>query len=410
MKKIDVQNAITKILQSNKLTIIDSLSNRYFISTYEEYMNFFNLIKSAYYDNIKEYVDEANQYINNMENYISNAINDENIESIEQYVQSNLLSSIEFNSYNREKNVMAIYPESFSIQREGSKEAFINIYCELGYEALNLYIDLVKAPSRFSMYLNDDNKQIIAMKYLLFKTDHHSTSKFKRDYSAKTIYQESSNNIQETLRSITKEKDDFINYMDKEKEDYKAWFESTSVNIDDFIRNHNKELANIEKTYEEKLKVEEPAKFMLEQSKKYKWTFVRWTVAIVILSIILIGLMALVIHPQVNFDDKLITVNILSKETPVYSSVILLAIISLVVYILRIFIKMAVSAKHLMEEYKQKYSLTYFYLSLINNGNIQDEKTQNIILTSLFTKADTGLIKNDGSNDADKTILSLLIK
>ena len=71
---------------------------------------------------------------------------------------------------------------------------------------------------------------------------------------------------------------------------------------------------------------------------------------------------------------------------------------------------MAISSKHLMEEYKQKYSLTYFYLSLVNNGSIKDEKSQNIILTSLFTKADTGLIKNDNSNELDKTLLSLLIK
>ena len=177
-----------------------------------------------------------------------------------------------------------------------------------------------------------------------------------------------------------------------------------------FQLDHSTELSNLEKTYEEKLKVEEPAKFMLEQANKYKWAFIRWSIAIVLLSILLIGLLALVIHPQVNFDDKLITVNILSKETPVYSSIILLAMISLVVYILRIFIKMAVSSKHLMEEYKQKYSLTYFYLSLVNNGNIQDEQSKNIILTSLFTKADTGLLKNDSSNDLEKTILSQLIK
>ena len=71
---------------------------------------------------------------------------------------------------------------------------------------------------------------------------------------------------------------------------------------------------------------------------------------------------------------------------------------------------MAISSKHLMEEYKQKYSLTYFYLSLVNNGNIEDEKSRNIILTSLFTKADTGLLKNDNSNDLEKTLLSQLIK
>ena len=147
---------------------------------------------------------------------------------------------------------------------------------------------------------------------------------------------------------------------------------------------------------------------MLEQANKYKNSFYLWSLAILILSIILVILLAIIIHPQVTFNDKLITFNVLSKDVPVYSSIILLAIISLVIYVLRIFIKMATSSKHLMEEYKQKYTLTYFYLSLVNNGNIDDEKAKNIILTSLFTKVDTGLLKNDNSSDNVITILSQL--
>lgn len=61
---------------------------------------------------------------------------------------------------------------------------------------------------------------------------------------------------------------------------------------------------------------------------------------------------------------------------------------------------MTLSSKHLSEEYKQKYVLTYFYLSLVNAGKI-DEKMGNIILSILFAKADTGLIKNDNSNELE---------
>ena len=248
------------------------------------------------------------------------------------------------------------------------------------------------------------------MKFLLFKTDHHSSKGFKRDYTAKTIYQETSNNITETINTITKEKDDFINYMNDEKKKYNEWLENTSNAMSEFKEKHSNELLNLEETYEEKLKIEKPAEFMLKQAEKYRNSFIIWSIFVILLAIGLIGLLALVINPQITFEDKLITVNVLSKDMPVYSSVILLAMISLVVYVLRIFIKMAISSKHLMEEYKQKYSLTYFYLSLVNNGNIEDEQSRNIILTSLFTKADTGLIKNDGSNEFDKTILSLLTK
>lgn len=71
---------------------------------------------------------------------------------------------------------------------------------------LKQYIELVKSTSIFSSYINDSSRQIVAMKFLLFKTDHHSSKGFRRDVSAKTIYQETSNNLTETINIITREK------------------------------------------------------------------------------------------------------------------------------------------------------------------------------------------------------------
>lgn len=409
MKKIDVQNQITKYLSSNHFTIIDSLTKPYTIQSYDKYIECFNLIKNTYQNNIIEYCEEAKKYINLMNNFITKAIENSDTDSIEQYIVNNIKDSLGF-GYNRNVNLISIYPKSFLLQRECSQEAFTNIYSELGYDMLKEYINLVKSPSNFSSYINDSSRQIVAMKFLLFKTDHHSPKGFRRDTSAKTIYQETSNNLTETINTITKEKDDFISYMNNEKESYNNWFKNTSEKMDNFINNHHTELSNLEDTYEEKLKIEKPAEFMLEQANKYKNSFYLWCVAIVVLSSVLLILLAFIISPSISFNDKLVTINVLSKDMPVYSSVIILAMISLVIYVLRIFIKMAISSKHLMEEYKQKYALTYFYLSLVNNGNIEDEQSRNIILTSLFTKADTGLIKNDSSSDAEKTLLAQLIK
>lgn len=409
MKKIDIQSKITKYLENNHFTIVDALSKQYSISSYEQYIECFSLICKTYQSNITEFYEEGKNFIDKINSFISMTIQNVDDESLENYVENNLKSELGFDYY-RTVNLTSIYPKSFLLQRECSQEAFTNIYSELGYDKLKEYISLVKSPSNFSSYINDSSRQIVAMKFLLFKTDHHSSTKLKRDYSAKTIYQETSNNINESLSEITKEKEDFINYMNEQKENYNNWFEDTSDKMDNFVLNHSNELSNLEKTYEEKLKIEKPAEFMLEQANKYKNSFYLWCLAIVILSSILLILLAFIISPSISFNDKLVTINVLSKDMPVYSSVIILAMISLVIYVLRIFIKMAISSKHLMEEYKQKYSLTYFYLSLVNNGNIEDEQSRNIILTSLFTKADTGLIKNDSSSDIEKTLLTQLIK
>lgn len=407
MKKIDIQNIITKYLSDKPIIIYDALHKQYNVSSYEEYLEFFSLIKNTYQNSIMEYYDESKKYLDLMNDLINKSMQNSDDDSINQYINNNFRSSLNLN-YNNVLNIECISPKSFLIQRECSQEAFTNIYKELGYDMLQNYIELVRAPSNFTSYLNDSKRQIIAMKFLLFKTDHHSPSGFKRDTSAKTIFNETSKNISETLDDITKEKDDFITYMNQEKEHYKDWFQKSSKELTEFEDEHSAKLLNLETTYEEKLKVEKPAKFMSEQANKYKISFYLWCAGIMVLSCILLILLAIIIHPQVSFNDKLVTINVLSKDMPIYSSIILLATISLIIYVLRVFIKMAISAKHLMEEYKQKYSLTYFYLSLVNNGNIENENSRNIILASLFTKADTGLIKNDNSSDNAISLLSQL--
>ena len=231
MKKIDIQNAISNYLSNNNFTILDTLSKKYKILSYEEYMYKFNLIYNTYKDSIAEYSEEGKKYLDNMNNFIEVALNETDIENLESYINNNLKSKLQFIYSTREAHLKSIYPESFLLQREASKEAFENIYTELGYDALVSYIQLVKTPSNFSSYLNsNDNRQLVAMKFMLFKTDHHSNSprKLKRDFSAETIYQATNNNIQESLADITKEKDDYIKYMNQEKENYSNWFSESS--------------------------------------------------------------------------------------------------------------------------------------------------------------------------------------
>ena len=109
MKRIDVENAITKYLDSNKFTIIDSLSNQYTISSYEQYIECFALIKNTYQNSITEFYEEGQKYIDLINEFITNVIENENSASIEQYISNNLRSSLEF-SYNRTVNLISIYP------------------------------------------------------------------------------------------------------------------------------------------------------------------------------------------------------------------------------------------------------------------------------------------------------------
>lgn len=67
------------------------------------------------------------------------------------------------------------------------------------------------------------------------------------------------------------------------------------------------------------------------------------------------------------------------------------------------------SNHHLATEYKQKAALTRFYRALIKAGTNIEKEERLIIINSLFSKVETGLVKTDASNDSD-AILALLSK
>ena len=82
-------------------------------------------------------------------------------------------------------------------------------------------------------------------------------------------------------------------------------------------------------------------------------------------------------------------------------SFIYVALISFLIYIIRIIVKIIVSSQHMSMEYEQKAALTRFYQALIQDGKEVDKEEKLIIFNALFRKTDTGLIKSDNSNDAD---------
>ena len=182
---------------------------------------------------------------------------------------------------------------------------------------------------------------------------------------------------------------------------------SFHINSIVLLKKIKKKFATLETFYETKLQIQEPVIFMKKQAESYQHSFWFWSIFSIFIGCILLFLLSILLSPSIRYQDKIITITLLSEQVSIYTSMILLAMVSLVLYLLRLFIRIATSSKHLSEEYKQKYALTYFYLSLYHNGNIPCKESQNIILASLFTKADTGLLKKDSSKDMEKTMLSL---
>lgn len=77
-------------------------------------------------------------------------------------------------------------------------------------------------------------------------------------------------------------------------------------------------------------------------------------------------------------------------------SIILTVIISAGLLLINLFIKLSLSAYHLSRDAQERHKLAYVYLALLKEKAVE-ESDRTVVLQSLFSRSDTGLLKGDSS-------------
>ena len=77
---------------------------------------------------------------------------------------------------------------------------------------------------------------------------------------------------------MNKEKEDYIKFKEEEKYKFDNWFSESNEEYNNFIETSKNNLENLETTYSEKLKIEEPSKFMMEKAEEYKNKTIHWAI------------------------------------------------------------------------------------------------------------------------------------
>lgn len=162
-------------------------------------------------------------------------------------------------------------------------------------------------------------------------------------------------------------------------------------------------LSELEALYEEKLKLQAPAQYWAEMERSYTKSGRWWLFGSMALSaLIMVGLFI--------FAFSLLPADLGLEENWTYVfklSAMFAVITSVGVYVLRLFVKMATSSFHLARDAKERNKLSYFYLALIEKKAITD-KERAIVLNSLFSRADTGLLKGDSSPMMSSNVTDLV--
>lgn len=307
-------------------------------------------------------------------------------QAIESHVSNFNNRESKYNFYS--KTPLSNRIRELSIENSTKLNAFL-LYIQSGHCDTNNLVNLSAA--------------IEADKYI---SGNEFSRKYIENYSEKLneTLSEYTNNINEIyseyidFHTQTSEKNDnFIQQVKNWKEEvikeHTNYFETKKLEFDNMLEVRNKNFDSLENLYKEKLRLEYPAKYWHELEEKYRKEGRKWLLITLLLSIVLMSLLVCILY-KIPEELKIKTIEF--SLDSLRSTLLLAVIISIGIYLLRLFVKLAISAYHLSRDAKERYQLSYFYLSLIKDSAI-DSGDRAIVLQSLFSRADTGLLKGDSS-------------
>lgn len=337
-----------------------------------------------------------------------------NLDDVTNYLYHNLSTSRESREQDSFIYILTI---SSPIDRDAEIrkiKSFVSFYIQQTNtsveEAVKCFIWLSKNPQLVGSYFSNSSQyRFYPALYLLrknFSNIRENVSDFETNIVSPLTrkLEEISAESDEQYREITafaQAKHNEIQQQFDNKADELKEFQDSVNNWQEEKQNRLKELEEI---YNVKLSLEAPEKLWNDRAGEHLERAKNWTIVLIITAILLILASAVLVLSVYDYSKNV------TKSIPFISeSFILITVISFFIYIIRILIKIVMSNHHLAAEYKQKAALTRFYQSLTYAGTDIDREERLIIINSLFSRVDTGLIKTDNSHDSE-AILAVLSK
>jgi hypothetical protein len=220
-----------------------------------------------------------------------------------------------------------------------------------------------------------------------------SIGKLRNDF--RNQLSESETQLSEHLKSANTEFENYTQKIDElktEKEsNFDDWFDNTKIEFDNFDTITKEKISDLEHTYEELLRLKKPAEYWNQRATKLNkegWKAIYWLVGLVAFACVTLYLL-LWLTP-----DGMLLSFIKGQASAIKWSIIYVTFISFLAYGIRALNKVAFSSFHLARDAEEREQLTYVYLSLIKDSAV-DEKEKSLIMQSLFSRAETGLLKGD---------------
>lgn len=189
---------------------------------------------------------------------------------------------------------------------------------------------------------------------------------------------------------------DFIENFKSDSESLKSiintWLDSVQGEVQEFQNSSEEIIKELEITYGEKLKLEKPAQYWEERANKMQ-TQAWWALTSLIG---LVGIACFLLYQILWQAPEEIYASFFAKDksAAIRWSIIFIALLSFLAFAIRSVAKVMFSSFHLSRDAQERYTLTYFYLSLLKDASLEKDDRK-LVLQSLFSRSDTGLLKED---------------
>lgn len=197
-----------------------------------------------------------------------------------------------------------------------------------------------------------------------------------------------------------------IDVFKSEKEAvFREWYDTIQVDFTKFNTDSKKKIEDLEATYQEKLRLEKPALYWERRGNKLQ-TQGWWALGImVVLLLLTVWSLAEILWaaPKQIYESFFGE----DKSAAIRWSIVYVTLISFIAFCIRALTKVMFSSFHLARDSEERHTLTYFYLALLKDSKV-DEKDRQLIIQSLFSRAETGLLKEDSSPTMPNDIVGKL--
>lgn len=240
-------------------------------------------------------------------------------------------------------------------------------------------------------FIHKDHTQITERR----NAEKSSITRIRNDFNK--YLNKSEEHLNEYLETAKQKGVDYAKAIDETKETkektFDTWYKTAQESHDNFVSDTQKHRTDLEKTYRELLRLKSPAEYWSKRAlalKRDGKKYIAWLVALLVFAA---GLLYFLLGSISNDSIILIFKN---AGTAIKWSIVFISFISLLAYGIRILAKLSFSSFHLARDAEEREQLTYLYLALRKDGNVEDSDRQ-MVLQALFSRAETGLLKDDSS-------------